>query len=328
MLEKQLISIANFNLHNLVSPNVLYYENLSYTQEEYDIKLNWCAQQLQRMNADIVAFQEVFHSEALQELCTRSILYKSAQILSPHTEEDEPRIALVSRLPIVDFDSYSVLPEELSTPYCTHFRRPPLRATVRLENNKELQIFVLHLKSKLPEYVDNESNTDLLAQAKATARSLNIRATEAVAIRTLVLAHNHLPTILVGDLNDSSHSVTTSILKGPKPRRDFPKDTQQVFWSNRFIAANDMMHRRTRQDVSFTYIYDGYYQNIDQILLSNHFHPASVHPFGKLVYLQHFNDHLIDRSLGFPNKTPGASDHGQIVAHLEIFTKELAKRSS
>ena len=324
-MTKQLISIANFNLNNLVSPNVLYYENLSYTQEEYDIKLNWCSQQLQRMNADIVAFQEVFHFEAIQELCKRSILYKSAQLISPRTEENEPRVALVSRFPIVQVESYSTLPTDLSTPLCTQFRRPPLRVIVQLQNEQLLQIFVLHLKSKLPDFLEHETKTDLLLYAKATARSLNIRTTEALAIRSLVLKHNHLPTIIIGDLNDSSNSVTTKILMGPKPPRYISLEEQQHFWSNRFFAANETMNRRARQDVSFTYIYDGHYQNIDQILLSNHFHSNSSTPVGKLMYLQQFNDHLIDRSLGFLKQTAGASDHGQIVAYLEILTKELAK---
>ena len=327
-MQKQLLSIANFNLHNLVSPNVLYYDNLSYTQEEYDIKLNWCAQQLQRMNADIVAFQEVFHSAAIQDLCRRSILYESANVISPHTEEDEPRVALVSRFPIVDVESYSTFPEDLSTPLCTQFRRPPLRVTVQLKNNQILQIFVLHLKSKLPDFLEHEEKTDLLLHAKATARSLNIRAHEAMAIRQVVLKHNHLPTIIIGDLNDSSRSVTTNILLGPKPHWNFSMEQRQHFWSNRFFSANEAMHRRSRQDVSFTYIYDGHYQNIDQILLSNHFHSNSNRPVGKLMYLQQFNDHLIDRSVGFLKQAAGASDHGQIVAHLEIFTKELAKRST
>ena len=317
----QYLSIANFNVQNLVSPNVAYYGSSAYTQTTYDTKLDWCAQQLQRMNADIVIFQEVFHTEALQDLCSRSKIYADAEILSPHTGENEPRVALVSQYPIDHFSSYVDVPKECQTPEYKKFRRPPLRATITVSNDISLNIFALHLKSKRPEFLAGEDSSDLILHAKATARSLQMRAMEAIAIRHLVLEHNQIPTMIIGDLNDSAQSVTTGILMGPKPLWSAPEDTRTHFWKNRFFCASDQMIRRSSQDVAFTYIHDGHYQTIDQVLLSDHFHFKNPNSIGKLVYLQFFNDHLIDRSVGRIPRPPGASDHGQIVAHLQITTK-------
>ena len=180
-------SIANFNVNNLVSPNVAYYGSLSYTQELYSAKLQWCSEQLRRMNADVVVFQEVFHTEALQDLCTRSGLYSEAHILAPHTGEEKPRVAIVSKFPITEFSSHAEIPLDCRSPEHSQFRRPPLQATIQLSEGCSIRLFAVHLKSKRPEYLDRENPEDLLTQAKGAARSLRIRSGEAVAIRKLLL---------------------------------------------------------------------------------------------------------------------------------------------
>jgi len=273
------------------------------------------------MKADIVVFQEVFHTEALQDLCKRSKLYQNAHILSPHTGENEPRVALVSRFPIHNFDSYTLVPQQCQTSEYQHFRRPPLRATLQLDSGLLLNIFAVHLKSKRPEFLDGEDKNSLLLHSKAIARSLNMRTLESVAIRSLVMEHTNIPTLIVGDLNDSAQSVTTSILMGPKPFGRLSEQSRINYWNNRFFCASEEIIRRSSQNIAFSYIHDGTYQTIDQILLSNHFHPKNPNAIGKLVYLQFFNDHLIDRSIGSIPGIPGASDHGQLVGHIRITGK-------
>ena len=323
-MSEQQISIANFNVQNLVSPNVAYYEKSAYSEKAYETKLEWCAQQLQRMNADIVVFQEVFHTEALQDLCRRSKIYENANILSPHTGENEPRVSLVSKYPITNFSSYVHVPSECQTETYTHFRRPPLRATIQISDSISFNIFALHLKSQRPEFLDGDDEADLLTHAKAIGRSLQIRSQETVAIRHLMLQHNNIPTVIVGDLNDSARSVTSQILMGPKPFWGDSPEKKDRFWRNRFFCASDEMRRRSSHDVAFTYIHDGHYETIDQVLLSDHFHYRSPNYVGRLVYVQFFNDHLIDRSVGRIPKPPGSSDHGQVVAHIRFFSKEVA----
>lgn len=51
--------IGTFNLLNLALPQQIFYEREYYTPEEYIRKRDWTAEQLNRMQADIVGFQEV-----------------------------------------------------------------------------------------------------------------------------------------------------------------------------------------------------------------------------------------------------------------------------
>src|SRR3712207_7688468 len=63
-----------------------YPDERPYSEAEYERKATWTAEQLRRMDADLVGFQEVFHEEALRE---RS---------EEHTSELQSRQYLVCRL--------------------------------------------------------------------------------------------------------------------------------------------------------------------------------------------------------------------------------------
>jgi hypothetical protein len=63
------ISFASFNLYNLQRPEKLMYPGgKPYTQAEYDAKLAWGAAALKRLDADVIAFQELWSREALEDL--------------------------------------------------------------------------------------------------------------------------------------------------------------------------------------------------------------------------------------------------------------------
>ncbi len=59
-------SIASFNVKNLISASREYYRFEEYTPEEHAWKEDWLANQLLRMNSDIVGFQEIFERPALE----------------------------------------------------------------------------------------------------------------------------------------------------------------------------------------------------------------------------------------------------------------------
>lgn len=64
------ISIATFNVENLVGPDKPIYDEDKphYTLDIYHQKIAWIKEQLIKMNADIIGFQEVFEEEALRDL--------------------------------------------------------------------------------------------------------------------------------------------------------------------------------------------------------------------------------------------------------------------
>ncbi|MEL7125057.1 MAG: endonuclease/exonuclease/phosphatase family protein [Pseudomonadota bacterium] len=61
-------TIASFNVKNLIGADQEYYRFQSYTPEEYAWKVDWLAEQMQAMNADIVCFQEIFEESALRDV--------------------------------------------------------------------------------------------------------------------------------------------------------------------------------------------------------------------------------------------------------------------
>ena len=63
------ISFASFNLQNLQLPGrAMYPRGKPYTPQQYATKLNWAAEALHRLDADVIAFQELWAREALEEL--------------------------------------------------------------------------------------------------------------------------------------------------------------------------------------------------------------------------------------------------------------------
>ena len=61
-------TIASFNVKNLIGADQEYYRFQSYTPEEYAWKVDWLAEQVQALNADIVCFQEIFEESALRDV--------------------------------------------------------------------------------------------------------------------------------------------------------------------------------------------------------------------------------------------------------------------
>jgi hypothetical protein len=59
------IKVGSFNLYNLVLPDHVYYENRSYSENDYKKKVSWIKSQVQSMGVQIIGFQEIFHKNAL-----------------------------------------------------------------------------------------------------------------------------------------------------------------------------------------------------------------------------------------------------------------------
>ncbi len=65
-------TIASFNVKNLIGADQEYYRFQSYTPEEYAWKVDWMADQLLSMDADIIGFQEIFEESALRDVITEA----------------------------------------------------------------------------------------------------------------------------------------------------------------------------------------------------------------------------------------------------------------
>jgi endonuclease/exonuclease/phosphatase family metal-dependent hydrolase len=311
---QQEIRFATFNVCNLAPPGVKLYDNLlPTTLEEYEAKLDWTARQIDLLDADVIGFQEIFSQATLKEVLARTTHYREAFHLGfdpdPGAMRLTPSVALVSRLPLsgpaqamVEFPRGIELPP--GSRDAARFTRAPLHAVVTVSPDVIVDVVVVHLKSRRPDYRTGDTGEDPALYALACLRSLIRRGTEAAALRVLMTEMgraNRRPRVLLGDFNDVADSVTTSIVLGAgTPLGD------------RLYDANQVQRADHARHLGFSSVHEGHYSTIDHILVSEEFNGALPNAIGEVVDVIYLNDHL-DLAL------PEASDHGQVLARIRLF---------
>lgn len=325
---RKFFKVGTFNLLNLALPDQRYYERI-YNQDQFRRKVEWTSYQLKILNGDIVGFQEVFHPEALEQVVAATGIYDKANILVSDRPEDEgPAVALLSRFPVSDVDVIHNFPpsalldiDEMRVPI-TKFSRPLLRAKLRVSDEMSVTVFVAHLKSKRPKLPASVSNPhDPRESCKGEARSLIVRAAEATALRHLLLdtlEGTDYPVIAVGDFNDDVGAVTSRILTGSEPWRNLKLEQKQSLWDVHLYNVKDIQARQSYNDVYYTHLHNGHYDSLDHILVSQEFVRQNPRRLGYVEYVRVFNDHLIDDTLSDDRVPYWASDHGQVIATIQL----------
>lgn len=319
--------VGTFNLYNLVLPNVTYYGSNKYKPEVYEQKKSWIAGQLSRMNADIVGFQEVFHEQALQETLNQVEFYQESTLVAANPTGEKPAVALVSRFPILKHHIFEEFPakarldiEGASIPL-ERFSRPVLEVQLALSETVECTVFVVHLKSKRPLLPEGVDRNDPIEKAKGQARALILRAAEATAVRMIVIEklqnRNH-PVIVIGDVNDSGLAVTSQILSGEPPWEKLRFEQKKKIWDVLLYNTKDIQARQSYGDYYYTHIYNGHYESLDHIMVSEEFIAQNRDRIGKVVYVSTLKDHLIDETLSYEEVEKWQSDHGQVVASFRL----------
>jgi len=312
---QQEIRFATFNLLNLGPVGAKLYDNLEpYTEAALEAKINWTARQIDLLDADVIGFQEIFSQDVLKRVLARTSKYRDAIHVGfdadPDSERPTPTVALVSRLPLAAAGvCYPMFPAGVAMPAgsrdADRFARPVLHAQVMLNPDVTVDVLVVHLKSKRPDYRTGDTSEDSLLYALACLRSLVRRGTEAVALRVLLsnlYRETGRPRVVLGDFNDVADAVTTGIVIGagaPLGERLF--DAYQLQRRPDFLSH-----------VGFSSMHDGQYTTIDHILVSEEFNADLPNAIGEVVDVIYLNDHLV---LGLPE----ASDHGQVLARLRLF---------
>jgi endonuclease/exonuclease/phosphatase family metal-dependent hydrolase len=311
---QQEIRFATFNVFNLAPPGVKLYDNLvPFTPAEYEAKLAWTARQIDLLDADVIGFQEIFSQEALRQALARTHGYRDAVHLGfdpdPAADRLTPSVALVSRLPVAEREALPDFPSGIAMPPgsrdADRFTRAPLHAAVVVSPDVTVDVVVVHLKSRRPDYRNGDSGEDPQLYALACLRSLIRRGTEAAALRVLMseLARSRRrPRVVLGDFNDVADSVTTGIVLGVgTPLAD------------RLFDACQLQRRQDHlRHVGFSSVHEGRYTTIDHILVSEEFNASLPNAIGEVVDVIYLNDHL-DLEL------PEASDHGQVLARIRLF---------
>ncbi|KIN61921.1 putative endonuclease/exonuclease/phosphatase family protein [Sulfitobacter noctilucicola] len=272
-----------------------------------------------------------------------------------------PGVAILSRLGFAEAPQViQVLDTPLDIPFATFggdeggfFRihklsRPILKARVPV-GDQVVTVFNCHLKSKLGEYIRPEgaafateadlTNYDPVGRALGAARATMRRMAEAWVLRGAVIAElrQGRPVIVLGDLNDHENAVSSEIITGEVPfknyawmlrhdaehRGDRYSDEEaakiaEEIEAVRLHSAEKMFVRKSLRDMVYTSAFGGHYESIDQILMSRHFTTGWSGGIGEMTYFSVLNDHLTDGSHPEAPYNKLASDHGQIMATIQM----------
>lgn len=126
-----------------------------------------------------------------------------------------------------------------------------------------------------------EDREDPAVIARAALRSLVMRAAECAVLRVIVHARltcTREPLVLMGDLNDSPHAVTTQMVAA----------TQAIAYDRgardtALFHASDVQSDATiRRDVAYSRLHQGWPDVLDQIWVSEEFVAASRFAIGDL----------------------------------------------
>ena len=78
------VSFATYNLYNLNEPGLrIYSDENGWSQEEYDKKLSWTAQAITNVQADVWAFQELWHVGSLESVFSTASFSDEYTLLVP-----------------------------------------------------------------------------------------------------------------------------------------------------------------------------------------------------------------------------------------------------
>jgi hypothetical protein len=326
-------SVATFNLFNLNEPGLpMYKDTQGWSQEQYELKIEWTAGLIGLLNADVFAFQELWHAESLKRAFDRSSMAGDYQLLVP-TDATGKRIicaaAVRQAIPVESFEWIEDFPEnfvlnsgggDAQTPAIAvaikGFSRPVLHALLRLHPKEPLvHFYVCHFKSKGPTDLFREPWYDkevhgMHHAALGAAVSTIRRSAEAAAMRVilnLVMKDTDQPVIVMGDINDGQNSNTQNILTG-QPGYLF--GDSKGGGDTALYSAQIMQEFRDTRDVLYTYSHKGMKESLDHILFSQEFYDPSKKRRWLFDGLTVNNDHLNQDD----HKETGTNDHGIIKA--------------
>lgn len=319
-------------------------------------------------NADVIPNKSKrYHRKAIFKKLKFDIYDKQSVFFAPNIHDGEPGhrrpgLAMLSRFGFVGTPQViQALDEPLEIKFpelgggdagsftITRLSRPIIKARIPI-GDKVVTVFNCHLKSKLGEYLKPAGadtspeadlvNYDAVGRAMGSMRATVRRMAEAMVLRSHIVAELEAgnPVMVLGDYNDGEHAVSSEIIAGEKPfknyawmrrhdaktRRERYSDDEnliirEAIEKTRMTSAEKLFVQKSMRDMVYTSAFGGVYESIDQILMSRHFTPNTDGAIGEMEYFSVLNDHLTDGSHPEAPYNKLASDHGQIMAHMRIW---------
>jgi predicted extracellular nuclease len=332
-VDHETFSVATFNLYNFQLPGLKMNPfQKPWTKEEFNRKVSWTAGMLENIDADIVGLEELWNAEAMEAVLARKALKDKYDLLAtPATGTKIVCGALVRKGLLSGTPEWvSTFPEAVrlestdamdpqSPAISVHipgFSRPVLHFKVALRDAPPLvEVFVAHLKSKLPTQINGEAwydadpetyrdHRNALGGAISTIR----RTAEATALRVLLtdaMKGTETPVLVLGDLNDGKESNTINILT---EQPNYLVGESHGGADIGLYTAQTLQEYRDTRDVYYTHVHQDLRESLDHVLVSEQFYDHSLRRTWLFDGLTINNDHLNDED----HKATGTTDHGVV----------------
>ena len=339
-LVKTQIKVATFNLFNYLAPPDAFYDfDRIYSAEQWQKKQNWIKRYLEKVQPDIIGFQEVFSIESLKVLMKEEGYPYFAVVDEPTVIDDfiyrDPVVALASKFPIIEVAAVDVdidLALQLGLTNEFNFSRQVLRATVQLPHLGLCDCYVVHFKSKRAAWqaeVDNLSTLEgnVIAQFKAQvfggwASSIQ-RGSEASLLLMEMInrrAKKGNAMILMGDFNNPledgilKHLITPNLMFNNDQTQQTLvrfytlRDSWSLYQANQPASVGDLMRGPTH--------YFGQTNSVlDYILLSSEFDCAEQSNYFEVSDYINTDKHLINPSFDIDGES---TDHAVVCIELTL----------
>lgn len=307
------ISFASFNLYNFQKAGAKTHGATPVSQSHYDQQRDWTLARLKEMDADVVAFQELWDKSCLEDVLTGLPQYKAFYI-----GESWYNIAVA----FIVCDTWQVMEHEVIKAFpfeqivktddkdgeddeftlsINKFSRSVLKLKIKSTTSNttpEITVFACHLKSKLPARSVNDA---ALGSAASTIR----RTAEAAALRMILdehMAGAGTPTVVIGDLNDDPLSNTLNILTTQPTMTKRSRGVDKALYNSLFFEQ-----LKSFRDVFYTHEHNHHLGVLDHVLVSEEFFEHSTDAVWQHKGTKIWNDH-IDDGLAY------TSDHGIVKA--------------
>ncbi len=323
-------SICTFNVCNLQQPGLVMFGDFSWTPTQYQRKVGWTAEQLCAQPSTLIAFQEVWSQQALNDVFTMAGLQESYQLVC-HSSDNAMNVACAVQRDweILSTEWITAFPAEVNwrsddTRYemdlhIDRFSRPVLKLRLRGQDGRTLTLFNTHLKSRLPTPSNNDSCYGAgpehwidIGRALSGMRRL----AEAAVLRLLVnrqLSQSTDAVIVAGDCNDRHPGNVLDLLKGDARfrRSSNNRSGRRADWGLYHLldldaSRHSKSHSLPAKDY-ITFCGDDEVLALDHLLFSWHFHTRATASRWKL-----HDWHIRSQHLG-SNKVY-VSDHAMVSA--------------
>ena len=328
------LRLGTFNLFQFVEPPFSWYtKKEKFNKYEWAEKTAWIKKQILKIDCDIIGFQEVFSRDALEALVKELGFkyFETADLAKLSTNNPKKyvttTVALASKYPINNMQKVKTHTPSLKAHGFEghfHFSRIPIKATITLPNDKELLVYVAHLKSNrlnafehvFTEHDSMEHKKELVFTTLGDKHSASLqqRLCEASSLFFDIRKSKSKPAVLLCDLNDKEFSLTIDALTNYKYHDDRRKEQ---------YALHDASYQYTQEDYNphpeakevlrkATSYFLGKGNVLDYVFISNDLdtnNEASVAHVTDYVVL---DEHLKDNRDG----SLLTSDHAQVVCEL------------